>query len=102
MKELKRIQVGNFKIENSITIDELEKNIKEIDFINDKIISIEKLFGNKPYIKLEKRKIDLLLNGVKLTQNYDDGIYRIYDNKIKFLGIGVIKNHLLKRDVIIV
>lgn len=102
MKELKRIQVGNFKIENSITIDELEKNIKEIDFINDKIISIEKLFGNKPYIKLEKRKIDLLLNGVKLTQNYDDGIYRIYDNKNKFLGIGVIKNHLLKRDVIIV
>ena len=102
MKELKRIQVGNFKIENSITIDELEKNIKEIDFTNDKIISIEKLFGNKPYIKLEKRKIDLLLNGVKLTQNYDDGIYRIYDNKNKFLGIGVIKNHLLKRDVIIV
>lgn len=102
MKELKRIQVGNFKIENSITIDELQKSMKNTDFIDDKIISIEKLFSNRPYIKLEKRKIELLLNGVKLTQNCDDGIYRVYDGKNEFLGIGVVERCLLKRDIMLI
>ncbi|MBQ2938390.1 MAG: tRNA pseudouridine(55) synthase TruB [Clostridia bacterium] len=100
MRELKRIQVGDFTIEESITIDELEKNIEDTNFIDEKIISIEKLFEDKPIIKLEKRKIDLLLNGVKLTQNFDDGIYRIYDDEDIFVGIGVIERHLLKRDII--
>lgn len=98
MKELKRIQVGDFKIEDSIALDELEKNI---DLVNDKIISVERLFCDKPSIKLEKRKVELLLNGVKLTQNCDDGVYRIYDDKNEFLGIGVVERGLLKRDVIV-
>ncbi len=98
MKELKRIQVGEFKIDNSITIKQLEENI---DFINKKIISIEKIFNDKPEIKLENRKLQLFLNGVQLTKDMEDGIYRIYDEKQQFIGIGTIKNKLLKRDIII-
>lgn len=98
MKELKRIQVGDFKIEDSVTVEEMEKNT---NFGNDRIISIEMLFSDKPSIKLEKRKVELLLNGVKLTQNCDDGVYRIYDDEDEFLGIGVVERRLLKRDVIV-
>lgn len=101
MKELKRTQVGDFKIEDSITLNELEMNIKDIEFVKDRIISVEELFKNRPVIKLEKRKVELLINGVKITQHYDDGIYRIYDDKNQFLGIGIVKTNLLKRDIII-
>lgn len=97
MKELKRTQVGKFNIDNSITIEDLEKNK---DNINDKIISIEKLFEDKKKIILDIRKLKLFLNGVKLTQNYQDGVYRIYDTSNNFIGIGVIQDNLLKRDIV--
>ena len=98
MKELKRVQVGEFSIKNSVTIEDLENNKEDI---NDRIISIEKLFINKAKIILEPRKLQLFLNGVKLTQNYQDGVYRIYDISNNFIGIGIVKNNLLKRDIII-
>lgn len=101
MKELKRIQVGDFKIEESITIDELEKNIENDNFINSKIISIEKLFDGKNSIKLDNRKLQLFINGVKLTQEYDDDIYKIYNENNEFIGIGIIENQLLKRDIVL-
>lgn len=95
MKELKRIKVGEFIIENSITIQELENNKEKIE-----LISIEKLFENKKSINLNDEKLQLFLNGVKLTQKFDDDIYRIYNND-KFIGIGIVENNLLKRDIVI-
>lgn len=101
MKELKRIQVGGFKIENSITIEELEKNINNEEFINSKIVSIENLFNPKNSIKLDNRKLELFENGVKLTQKYDDDVYKIYNENNEFVGIGIIENQLLKRDIVL-
>ena len=101
MKSLKRIQVGEFKIENSVKIDELEHNINNEEFINSKIISIEKIFDKKNSIKLNNRKLQLFLNGVKLTQNYDDGIYKVYNEEKRFIGIGIVENQLLKRDIVL-
>lgn len=95
MKELKRVQVGDFNIEDSITVQELE-NHKE----NIPLISIEKLFENKKSINLNDEKLQLFLNGVKLTQKFDDDVYKIY-NSGKFVGIGVVKDELLKRDIVI-
>ena len=97
MKELRRIQVGEFNIEKAVTIDELRKN-EELLFKN--LISIEEVFKNKEKITLNDKQLGLFLNGVMLTEEKDDGIYLIY-NKEKFIGLGIIKNNLLKRDVII-
>ena len=94
MKELKRTQVGEFKIENSIKIEELENSL------NKYFISIESYFKNNNNIQLEDKKLQLFLNGVKLSYKLTDGIYKIY-NKEKFIGLGTIKNNLLKRDIII-
>lgn len=94
MKELNRIQVGDFKIEDSITIDQLDEQV------NQKIITIEKFFENKEYIELSEKGLKLFLNGVQLTYHLKDEIYRIYNNG-NFIGIGTIKNELLKRDIII-
>ena len=136
MKELKRTQVGEFKIEDAITIEQLEDIIKyrlkkeEIkDNIennleekfedgaknelkekfknsfnnnskNNSFISIEEYFNNKENINLDERKLNLFLNGVKLTFNLNNDIYKIYNNN-KFIGTGVISNNLLKRDIVI-
>lgn len=101
MKELKRIQVGNFSIEDSITIEELEKKIEEKNYIKNKIITIEELFKENNNIILGNRKLELFLNGVKLTQKYKDDIYKIYNENKEFIGIGIVENGLLKRDIII-
>ena len=92
MKELKRTQVGKFKIEDSISIEELEEK-KEC-------ITIEKYFKNYKNINLDSKRLQLFLNGVKLTWQVEDGIYKIYNNG-NFIGIGTVKNNLLKRDIII-
>ena len=43
----------------------------------------------------------MFLNGVNLTQNYNDGIYKIYNENNKFVGIGILENNLLKRDIVL-
>ena len=96
MKDLKRLKVGEFSIENSITIN--EKTTKED--IEKKIITVEKLFENKEKMELDTKKLILFLNGVKLNNNNKDEVYRIYSSN-KFIGLGTIKNNILKRDIII-
>lgn len=95
MKELQRIAVDNFTIDNTVTIEELDN-----EDIESKIISIEKVFKNILEIELDNRKLELFLNGVQLTYNLKDGLYRIYNNN-KFIGLGIVKNKLLKRDIVI-
>ena len=96
MKELKRTRVGEFKIEDAITIQELEDSKNKLE----KFITLEKFFENSKNIPLDDRKIKLFLNGVKLTCNYENGIYKIYHND-KLIGTGIVENNLLKRDIII-
>lgn len=97
MSELKRLQVGEFHISKAITLQELEENLKKSD---EYLITIEKLFENSNSINLEDKKIKHFINGVQLTNREPDGIYKIYSNN-NFIGIGLIKNNLLKRDIII-
>lgn len=96
MKELVRTKINNFKLENAVTIDEIKENTS---VVSEKIISIETIFENKQKIELNERKKELFLNGVRLTFEKPNDIYRIYNNE--FIGLGTIKDNLLKRDVII-
>ena len=99
MSKLERLQVGKFTIEKSITLDELDENKDNVKFLNEHFITIEKLFENNKKIMLNDRKLELFLNGVKLTENLEDGIYKVYNNN-KFIGIGIVKDKLLKRDIV--
>ena len=101
MESLKRIQVGDFKIEDSSKIQELEENKEDTKYLESKIISVEEIFKNKEKIKLDDKKMQLFLNGVKITQNQENDIYRIYDKNEKFIGIGIVQDKLLKRDIIL-
>lgn len=107
MKSLKRTQVGNFKIDNSITIEELKnliennENIDIDDILKNKIITVEEIFEKFQSINLDEKKLEMFLNGVMLTQNLDEGVYKIYNKNSEFIGTGTIKNKLLKRDIIL-
>lgn len=98
MKELNRLQVGEFHIADSITIGELKEN--KGDIIN-KIITIEQFFSNKEKIVLDIKRKEQFLNGVKLQYDLRDEIYRICDEEENFIGLGVIKQGYLKRDVVL-
>lgn len=104
MKELERTVVGNFNLSNSITIEELENNKENKEFIKEHFITIEDYFKNlneNNEIYLDDKKIQLFLNGVKLTYPLTDGLYRIYNENNYFIGIGLVKNTLLKREIIV-
>ena len=60
----------------------------------------EELFKEEQKIELNNKKLILFLNGVKLSNENEDGVYKIY-NLGKFIGIGIIKDNLLKRDIIL-
>ena len=101
MKELQRTQVGDFMIEQSISIDDLISISKsDKSKIEEKIIGIEELFNNLENIELNERKLKLFLNGVKLSFDLKDGIYKIYSNQ-QFIGIGIVKDKFLKRDIVL-
>lgn len=99
MSYLNRVVVDKFTIDTAIDFETLEK-IK--DTAQDKLITMEEVFSNLEKINLSNRKKELFLNGVMLTFNLDDGIYNIYDFTNSYIGLGIIKNNLLKRDIIII
>lgn len=100
MKELNRVKVGEFELKNAVTIQELEKNKENEEFLSRNFIQIEELFKKSPNISLSERKLELFLNGVKLSCDVDDGVYKVYCNN-KFIGLGVVNKELLKRDVVL-
>lgn len=101
MKELSRIKVGKFEIEQAITVEELERNILNDDFISEHFISIEKAFEDKKSVVIKENRLKHFLNGVKLSFDLQDDLYKIYNEKNNFIGIGSVKNNLLKREIIL-
>lgn len=97
MKNLRRTEVDKFNLEQAVTIEEIKE---KTDIVEQKIISVEEIFNNNEKIQLNGYKLNLFLNGVKLTYNKPNGVYRVYNND-KFIGLGLINDNLLKRDVVI-
>ena len=101
MLDLDRLIVGDFKIENSVTIDELEANANNEEWVNNHIISAEEIMEKYPRIDIPTKKLDWFLNGVKLdVENKEDGVYKVYCNDV-FLGSGVVFEARIKRDIIL-
>lgn len=100
MKNLTRTKVNNFKLEDTITFEDLENNKNNEEWLLHNSYTMEEIFDYLPKVELNDRKKELFLNGVQLTFKEKDGLYNIYNNK-NYMGTGTIKNELLKRDIII-
>lgn len=97
MIELRRLETGNFNIEDSIELYEFLK----FDYLDmlDKIISIEELYKDSKKINLNDKEYDKFLNGMEIKTDIPDGIVRVYLN-LRYKGLGKVKNNILKRFVI--
>lgn len=95
MKNLKRLQVGEFNIKDSVYIDDVN-----LENINNYLIALEDLLKETPEFNLNAKKLNLFLNGVQLTVKNGNGLYKVYVAN-KFIGTGTIKNGVLKRDIIL-
>ena len=100
MKELRRVQVGEFLIKDSITVEDLQKNEDNKDFILSHFIDLQKYFAKFRIIELSQEEARKFLNGVKLSSNKENGIYRVQSEN-KLIGTGILENNKLKRDIII-
>ena len=95
MKELQRTRVGNFSIQNSLNMEDMNNDEK----VKENFISIEKFLQDKEKIELNSEKMKNFLNGVKIKYTKKDDVYRVYYKDI-FIGTGIICNNLLKRDIV--
>lgn len=95
MSALKRTKVGEFDLEKAITVEELENE----QIVQNSLITPEKLFINKPEIKLVSEELVKFLNGMTLKKENENGLYRVYVEG-KFIGIGDISNNRLKREYV--
>ena len=99
MKELNRLQVGEFYIKDAVTISEMKEKIEAGNL--ESIITIEEIFKNNPQIQLEQEQIEPYINGVKINTEKTNGVYRIYKPNGTFIGLGIVENSKLKRDLVI-
>lgn len=108
MTELRRTEANGFLIENSVTLEELERLSNE-GKAETAITSIEKALMSYPEITVTKPQANRFHNGgalscERLRGNYSAGIYRVYSPERVLLGLGEItaeKSELEVRRVLV-
>lgn len=90
MTKLEREATGTFNIENSININDLNR-----EKLDDSLISLEDSLGDYPYIKVNEKFEKLLINGVSIMDKSfykehieDNKFYRVYGNEGTLIGLG--------------
>lgn len=86
MKELIRTKVGNFSIQESLSLTEIEQLEAEKKLL-EKIYPIEELFSELPKVYVSEDDNKLLYNGNPLILPSTEEKIRVYDTKEKFIAI---------------
>ena len=94
MTELQRINVGEYSLTNSYTLEQMEKMAQNNDFTFLK--SIEEIFSYEKYNLETEKELTLFKNGntVKIKDNLENKKYRVYFQN-EFLGLANIENNNL-------
>lgn len=90
MSGLVRTQSGCFKIENSVGTDILtEENIDDYIIPTDSVLPYKSVYTNE----YEAKK---LFNGLTVSTERDDGLYKIYDPRGNFYGVACVAQNVMK------
>ena len=94
MTALQRKQVGDYSLENSYSLEQIEKMIFNNDF--NFLKTIEEIFSYDKYSLQTEKELTLYKNGntVKIKENLENKKYRIYFQN-EFLGLANIENNSL-------
>jgi len=93
MNELRRTEVGEYKVEDGFTIEQMEEMGKKDDF--SFVTSVEDSFSFDKIELKDEKQIKLYINGNTIVCNKPDNRYKIYENG-KFIGLGEVINKRLK------
>ncbi len=85
MSALTRTQSGIFTLDNAITLEEVRD--ENFDFIS-KVIPCEELLIDYKKLLLNECQQRLLLNGIKIDVDNEDGFYSVYGVDDNLLGVG--------------
>lgn len=94
MKELKRTQVSNFLVEDSLTLSQIEK-IRDEGKIESIIVPVEEMFPDATKITVKEEFSKYIYNGNTFTKkhvvnyisNETSKKVRVYDYKNEFIGL---------------
>lgn len=101
MSALVRTKVGTFTLEQAIDLENLKTLLNE-EIESKYFIDIETAFKTYGAINLKTdNELKLFINGMMLVKKREDDVYRIYDKNNKFIGLGVVQNNILKRDIVL-
>ena len=94
MTALQRKQVGDYSLENSYSLEQIEKMIFNNDF--NFLKTIEEIFSYDKYSLQTEKELTLYKNGntVKIKENLENKRYRIYFQN-EFVGLANIENNNL-------
>ena len=94
MTALQRKQVGDYSLENSYSLEQIEKMIFNNDFKFLK--TIEEIFSYDKYSLQTEKELTLYKNGntVKIKENLENKKYRIYFQD-EFMGLANVENNSL-------
>lgn len=96
MGNLRRTKAGMFKIDESHTVEEIEK-LKENGKLGDIILPVDSVFMKYPKIQLNEKQVKSVTNGIRMTYKGIEGqTYRVYDNNNEFLCISKIEDGKLR------
>ena len=94
MTELQRINVGEYSLTNSYTLEQMEEMAQNNDF--SFLNSVEDVFSYEKYNLETEKELTLFKNGntVKIKDNLENKKYRVYYQN-EFLGLASIENNNL-------
>ncbi len=96
MGDLRRTKAGMFNIDESHTVEEIEK-LKENGKLGDIILPVDSVFMKYPKIQLNEKQVKSVTNGIRMTYKGVEGqTYRVYDNNNEFLCISKIEDGKLR------
>lgn len=101
MSGLTRTKVGEFNIEQAIDLEKLV-NISNKEIEEKYLISIEQACKLYDSITLKTDdELNLFINGRILVKKRKNNVYKIFGKDNNFIGLGVVQNCILKRDVVL-
>ena len=94
MTALQRKQVGDYSLENSYSLEQIEEMVLNNDFKFLK--TVEEIFSYDKYTLQTEKELTLYKNGntVKIKENLENKKYRIYFQD-KFIGLANVENNNL-------
>ena len=96
MNRLERTRVGNFTLDEAVTLDEVQEAAEQ-DELDKIIIPTDTLFQNHPKITLNETNTKKCKNGVLChVGEIRNGKYRVYSHAGEFLALGEVTNCRLK------